>query len=194
MLQYVTNRSDRFSIAEQARMAIEGGCRWIQLSIPGASDGEIERVAAEITPICRETGTILVIEGHVEAVMNTRVHGVLLRSDDRPADEVREYLGPHAIIGCAVSAADEIMALAPLDVDYFSLGCGMTADDYRTVIDRLRAGGVEQPVVARGGITAEMIPQLLAAGVNGVAISRAILDASDPEEATEAIIRIASGK
>lgn len=194
MLQYVTNRSDRFSIAEQVRMAIEGGCRWIQLSIPGAPDEEIERVAAEITPICRETGTILVIEGHVDAVMNTRVHGVLLGPDDRPAAEVREYLGPHAIIGCTVSTADEITALAPLDVDYFSLGCGMTPDDYRAAMKRLRADGVEQPVVARGGITADMIPQLLAAGVNGVAVSRAILDAADPEAATEAIIRIAPGK
>ena len=45
MLQFITNPSDRWSIAEEVRMAIEGGCRWIQLRMKDASDEDVRRTA-----------------------------------------------------------------------------------------------------------------------------------------------------
>ena len=37
MLQFITNASDKYSIAEEVQMAIEGGCKWIQLRMKDAS-------------------------------------------------------------------------------------------------------------------------------------------------------------
>ena len=42
MLQYITHTSDRYTIPQQVRMVIDGGCRWIQLRMKHASDDEVE--------------------------------------------------------------------------------------------------------------------------------------------------------
>lgn len=200
MLQYITHYSEQYSIPEQVRMVIEGGCRWVQLRMKDASDEEVEAMAREITPICQESGTILVIDDRVEVVMRTRVHGVHLGKTDMAPAEAREYLGPHAIIGCTANTADDILAVAPLDIDYIGLGplrhtdtkanlapvIGL--DGYRAIMERVRAEGVELPVVAIGSVGADDVEPLLAAGVNGVAVSGAILRASDPVAATKAIL------
>ena len=57
MLQFITHHSNRFSIAEEVQMAIEGGCRWIQLRMKDASDEEIREVANEIIPLSKENYT-----------------------------------------------------------------------------------------------------------------------------------------
>ena len=65
MLQFITHQSDRFSIPEEAQMAIEGGCRWIQLRMKDASDDEVRAVANEIIPLCKENDTFLIIDDRV---------------------------------------------------------------------------------------------------------------------------------
>lgn len=201
MLQYITHYSDRFSIPEQVRMVIEGGCRWVQLRMKDASDEEVAKMAREITPICQETGTILIIDDRVEVVMETRVHGVHLGKNDMDPAQAREYLGPHAIIGCTANTAADILALAPLDIDYIGLGplrhtetkrnlapvIGL--EGYGPIISEVRAKGAEQPIVAIGSVEAGDVAPLLAQGVNGVAVSGAILRASDPVAATESFLR-----
>ena len=54
MLQFITHTSDKYSIAEEAQMAIEGGCRWIQLRMKDASDEEVRNVASKSYPCVRK--------------------------------------------------------------------------------------------------------------------------------------------
>lgn len=37
MLQFITHPSERFPIVDEVKMAIEGGCRWVQLRMKEAS-------------------------------------------------------------------------------------------------------------------------------------------------------------
>ena len=46
------------------------------------------------------------------------------------------------------------------------------------------AAAVDVPVIAIAGITAERVPEVLAAGVHGVAVVGAVSRADDPEQAT----------
>lgn len=192
MLQFITHPSPHLTIEEQVRLAIEGGCRWVQLRMKEATDAEVADMARRLIPICRESDTILVIDDRVEVVMQTRVHGVHLGKDDMDPAAAREYLGPHAIIGCTANTADDILRLAPLDIDYIGLGpfrhtstkerlaplLGLGGT--REVISHVRAGGVTLPIVAIGGITPADVPALLDAGANGVAVSGEIISAADP--------------
>ena len=41
MLQYILSHSERFSAAELAQMAIEGGCDWICVRMPELTDDEL---------------------------------------------------------------------------------------------------------------------------------------------------------
>jgi len=200
MLQYITHTSDRYTIPQQVRMVIDGGCRWIQLRMKHASDDEVEAMARQIIPMCEESGTILVIDDRVEVVMRTKVHGVHLGKNDMDPAQAREYLGPHAIIGCTANTAADITSLAGLAIDYIGLGPFRHTDTkanlapviglegYRRIMAEIRAAGIELPVVAIGGITSADVTPLLQAGASGVAVSGAILRANDPVRETSTII------
>ena len=200
MLQFITNESARLPIPEQVRLAIEGGCRWIQLRMKHATDAEVAEMAREITPICRDNDAILVIDDRVDVVMETKVHGVHLGKEDMEPAKAREYLGPHAIIGCTANTAADILALAPLDIDYIGLGPFrftttkerlspvIGAEGYRKIIAEVRAAGCELPIVAIGGIEPSDVPLLLETGVNGIAISGAIVNSPDPAATVASIL------
>lgn len=200
MLQFITHPSERLSIPEQVRLAIEGGCRWIQLRMKEATDAEVAEMAREITPICRETGTILVIDDRVDVVMETKVHGVHLGKTDMDPAKAREFLGPHAIIGCTANTADEILDLARLDIDYIGLGPfrftetkanlapTLGLEGYREIIGKVRSAGCQLPIVAIGGIQPDDVAALLDAGVNGIAISGAIINSPDPAATVASIL------
>ena len=201
MLQFITHPSDRYSIAEEVQMAIEGGCRWIQLRMKDADYGQLKETALEIIPMCQESDTILVIDDNVELVEELHVHGVHLGADDMPPAEAREKLGPGAIIGVTANTADDILALRGLDIDYVGLGPYrftttkkklndiLGLEGYRDVVSKVRDAGMEIPIVAIGGITIDDVTPLLETGVNGIAMSGAIINADDPVAYTADVMR-----
>ncbi|CCX48528.1 MAG: thiamine phosphate synthase [Muribaculaceae bacterium] len=201
MLQFITHPSEHYSIAEEAQMAIEGGCRWIQLRIKDASDDEVRQVAMEIIPMCRETETFLIIDDRVELVNELKVSGVHLGKNDMDPLEAREILGPHAIIGITANTAEDIIRYKGKDVDYVGLGPFrhtttkknlspvLGIEGYASVVSQVRQAGVELPIVAIGGITIDDIDAIMATGVNGIAVSGAIINAPDPVEYTNHIMQ-----
>lgn len=53
-LQFITHQTERYSYLESARMALEGGCKWIQLRMKEVSLEEVEAVALQLKPLCKE--------------------------------------------------------------------------------------------------------------------------------------------
>lgn len=192
MLQFITHPSEKYSIAEEAQMAIEGGCRWIQLRMKDASDEEVRNVALEIIPMCQETDTFLIIDDRVELVNELKVSGVHLGKEDMDPLQARELLGPNAIIGVTANTADDILRFKGKDIDYVGVGpfrftttkknlasC-LGLDGYRSIVKAVRDAGMEIPLVAIGGISLDDVEPLMATGVNGIAMSGAIINAPDP--------------
>lgn len=200
MLQFITHPSPRFSITEEVRLVLEGGCKWIQLRMKDASYDEMRATALEIIPLCKENDAIMVIDDNVRLTDELRVHGVHLGKNDMPPRQAREELGPHAIIGVTANTAEDILAMRGIDVDYVGLGpfrftttksalspvIGL--DGYRDIMSAIRNAGSELPVVAIGGITLDDIIPLMETGINGVAMSGAIINAPDPKEYTAKVI------
>ena len=200
MLQFITNPSDKYSLAEEVQMAIEGGCRWIQLRMKDASDEEVREAAMEIIPMCRETDTFLIIDDRVDLVNELKVSGVHLGKEDMDPLEAREILGPHAIIGVTANTAADIIRFKGKDVDYVGLGPFrhtttkkrlapvLGLEGYSSIVKEVREAGVELPIVVIGGITANDVDAIMTTGVNGIAVSGAIINASDPVEYTQVIM------
>ena len=67
-LQFITHYTERYSYLDSARMALEGGCRWIQLRMKDAGKEEILPIATEIRKLCNDCGAIFIIDDHVELV------------------------------------------------------------------------------------------------------------------------------
>lgn len=201
MLQFITNESDNYSVAEQVQMAIEGGCKWVQLRIKDATDEEVRQTALEIIPMCKENDIILIIDDRVELVQELKVWGVHLGKHDMNPIKARELLGPHAIIGVTANTAADILKYKDMDVDYVGLGPlrftttkknlspEIGLDGYGAIVKAVREEGMDIPIVAIGGITETDIAPLLKQGVNGIAVSGAIINADDPVNYTEKLIK-----
>ena len=200
MLQFITHTSERYSIVEQVKMVLEGGCKWIQLRMKEATNEEVKAVAEELIPLCKEADAILVIDDRVELVKEMEVTGVHLGKKDMPVAEARNLLEGGPIIGATANTAGDIFALKGIDVDYVGLGPFrhtttkenlspiLGLEGYSKIMKEIREAGVQLPVVAIGGITLEDIDDVMATGVNGVAISGAIINAENPVEYTKAIL------
>lgn len=189
MLQFIAKENYRYSLSEQVQMAVEGGCRWIVLCMPGAADEEIRSEAREIIPVCMEHGTLLTIQNHPELALELGIHGVVLTDPEISFAKTREFCGPEAIIGVTAFSVDEAIALKDADVDYIAFPYGLGVGDVQTAVDALRAKGVMVPLVATGDYSMPDIDRLMTAGVSGIALDVTVADSADPVAATAEIIK-----
>ena len=201
-LQFITHQTERYSYLDSARMALEGGCKWIQLRMKEAPLDEVEHVALELKPLCKQHDALLVLDDHVELTKKLEVDGVHLGKNDMPIAEARRVLGEGFIIGGTANTFDDVKAHYLAGADY--IGCGpfrftttkknlspvLGLEGYRSIIARMEEEGIDLPVVAIGGITYDDIPQLLQTGINGIAMSGSILRADDPVEETRRLLNI----
>ena len=191
-IQFITHQNDCIGYAEGAKMALEGGCKWIQLRMKDATDDEVRSVAAEIQPLCKQNEAIFLLDDRVELVRELHADGVHLGKNDMPVDKARRVLGEEFIIGGTANTFEDIERLASQGADY--IGCGpfrftttkknlapvLGLEGYRDIIENMRRAGIDIPVVAIGGITASDIDDILATGVKGIAVSGSVLTAENP--------------
>lgn len=195
MLQFITKRSERFTVAEEAQMAIEGGCRWIQLSSSGMAGNEdtMRETALQLIELCKEQEAFLLIENDVNLVEELKVHGVFLHDCSRESVmTARERLGAEAVLGVGVGSVAEALHLVGLDVDYITLpveeGCADKGVFYAEAVHKLMEANIDFHVVATGNLIPADFAGLLKAGCSGVAVSDSIIDASDPVDATRLLL------
>ena len=191
-VQFITHRNERFGYVDGARMALEGGCKWIQLRMKGATDDEVRAAAAVILPLCKQHEAVFVIDDRVALAKELKADGVHLGKNDMPVGEARHVLGEDFIIGGTANTFEDIERLHREGADY--IGCGpfrftttkqnlapvLGLEGYFTLVNRMRAAGILLPVVAIGGIHFEDIPDIMRTGVRGIAVSGAVLGAPDP--------------
>ncbi len=201
-IQFITHKNDRFSYVDGARMALEGGCRWIQLRMKNATDDEVREAAAVVQPLCKEHEAIFLLDDRVELAKELKADGVHLGRNDMPVSDARRVLGEEFIIGGTANTFEDVERLWREGADY--IGCGpfrftttkanlspvLGLDGYRSIISRMEAAGIDLPVVAIGGILYDDITAVMATGVHGIALSGAVLDADNPVEEMNKIINL----
>lgn len=201
-LQFITHFTEKYSYYDSARMALEGGCRWIQLRMKDASPEEVEQEALRVQALCRTYHATFIIDDHVELVKKLHTDGVHLGKHDMPVAEARRLLGNGFIIGGTANTFDDVKMHYEAGADY--IGCGpfrftttkknlspiLGLEGYRRIVSQMKEAGINLPIVAIGGITREDIPAILQTGVTGVALSGTILRADNPTEETRRILAI----
>ena len=195
MLQFIAQTNDRYSVAETVQMAIEGGCRWIQLHLPELTDEDIKAMSADIIALCRESAAFLTIEDRPELAKELGLHGVHLTSSvQRSAAKVREELGPEAVIGVEVASAAAVMSLQSADIDYVTLPADMKVGEIADLVSVVRGADITTPIVATGDISPEDALVYMAAGVSGMSTGKPIIDSKDPVKEVELMLRNLSEK
>ena len=79
-VQFITHFTASISYSDSARIALEGGCRWVQLRMKDASSEELKATAMQVQELCRQYGATFIIDDHVELVKQIGADGVHLRS------------------------------------------------------------------------------------------------------------------
>ena len=201
MFQYISHFTPTIGYVEGIRMALKGGCKWIQLRMKDASAEEVLANAEKALPLCRQYGAKFILDDHVELVERAGADGVHLGKNDMPVDEARKILGNGKIIGGTANTIEDIVRLHKQGADY--IGCGpfrftttkkklspvLGLEGYKSIVRDMRDKGIDLPIVAIGGITVADIPAIMATGVTGIALSGAILGAADPVAMTKDILK-----
>ena len=192
MIQFISHSNERYSYLDGIRLALEGGCKWVQLRMKDAPDEQVAQLGVQARGLCERYGAKLILDDRVELVAKTGADGVHLGKNDIPIAQAREILGPGKIIGGTANTFEDIVAHWKSGADY--IGCGpfrftttkknlspiLGLEGYRDIVARMKDAGITLPLVAIGGITAEDIPAILETGVDGIAVSGTVLRAEDP--------------
>ncbi|MBO5052920.1 MAG: thiamine phosphate synthase [Muribaculaceae bacterium] len=190
MIQFITQAENRYSLAEQIQMAIEAGCGWVIVDPLDNSDEDIKSSAEQFIPMCRETGVILTMINRPLLAKELGVHGVWMTEDHPGPRQVREDLGPEAIIGKSVKDVSAISALKAMDIDYCSLDMSMGLENIDSIVGKCREMEIEMPLVVTGDIGIENLQAVMATGANGVATGKHILSADNPVEYFRSMLEI----
>ena len=202
MIQFITHSNNRYGYVDGARLALEGGCRWVQLRMKEATEAEFMAAAAEIGRLCKEHGATFVLDDHVEWVEKTGADGVHLGKNDMPIDEARKILGSDKIIGGTANTFEDVERLYRQGADY--IGCGpfrftttkknlspvLGLEGYQHIVDQMKSHGINLPIVAIGGILESDIKSILATGASGIAVSGGILNAENPAEEMQRFLKL----
>lgn len=181
-------------------LALEGGCRWIQLRMKGFTDEEVKPIARRLLAACREKDATFIIDDRVELTKKIEADGVHLGKLDMSVSEARNFLGDGFLIGGTANTIEEIRQLHRESADY--IGCGpfrftttkenlapmLGLDGYRQIMDTMYKEHINIPLCAIGGITLEDVPALMDTGIDGIAVSGAVIRAQKPAEAMHAFI------
>lgn len=194
MIQFITHSNERYDHVEGAKLALQGGCRWIQLRMKDAMETDFLRAAKKIRRLCDEYHATFILDDHVEWVGLTGADGVHLGKNDMPVDEARKMLGRNKIIGGTANTFEDVERLSRQGADY--IGCGpfrftttkknlspvLGLEGYRDITAQMKDHDIQLPIVAIGGILHQDIPAIMQTGVTGIAVSGAILNAENPVE------------
>ena len=180
-----------------ARRVLAAGGRRLALHIRGhATPGErIYGLAADLKAAASAAGAFLVANDRVDVALAAGLDGVHLGRLSMAPAVVRPLLREGTWVGVSVHDPEEAQA-AGADADYLVMGTvfatashpGRTGSGLAGVA-HVRAV-VSLPLFATGGVTAERVPEVVAAGAQGVAVLRGIWSRDDPAAAVADYLRV----
>jgi len=199
-------RRERGDLAEFADAALAGGVDIIQLRDKGSVgeqrfgslEAREELAACEIlADAARRHGVLFAVNDRADIARAAGADVLHLGQGDLPPGVAREIVGPDTLIGLSSHDPGQATKAAESgDCDYFCVGpCwptptkpGRAAPGLQLVraVAVLEADlGTGKPWFAIGGIDAQRLPEVLAAGARRIVVVRAITAAEDPRAAAE---------
>ncbi|TAV44135.1 thiamine phosphate synthase (plasmid) [Rhizobium leguminosarum] len=181
-------------MVETARHAVAGGATMVQLRDKHAGTIRMIETGRALKQALDGTGSLLIVNDDVEAAIAIGADGLHIGQEDMDAMRARTMIGPDMILGLSVESEALAGAVDPDLVDYTGVGpvfATPTKADHKQPIgfDGLARLVKASPVpsVAIGGLKADHVAQVFAAGAEGLAVVSAIFGTPDPEAATRRI-------
>ena len=198
-LYLVTDRplSGGRDMAWIVREAAAGGVTMVQLREKECSTAEFIQLARELKAALAPLGIPLIINDRVDVALAVDADGVHIGQSDMPYATARKLLGSDKIIGLSVETMDEVVAANALDVDYIGISPVYATPTKTDTLTPFGLDGVDEVMrcsrhrcVAIGGMNRGTVGEVIAHGVEGVAVVSAIVAAPSPREAAAELAAI----
>ncbi|MGO8015565.1 thiamine phosphate synthase [Rhizobium leguminosarum] len=181
-------------MVETARLAVAGGATMVQLRDKHAGTIRMIETGRALKQALDGTGALLIVNDDVEAAIAIGADGLHIGQEDMDAMKARAMVGAEMILGLSVESEALANAVDPDLIDYTGVGpvfATPTKADHKQPIgfDGLARLVKASPVpsVAIGGLKADHVAEVFAAGARGLAVVSAICGTPDPEAATRRI-------
>ena len=181
------------ALAEVLEPALAGGVDLFQLREKDASEDDLLAAAEIARELCTAAGALFILNDRPELVVQAGADGAHVGQDDMTVQRARELAGPHALIGRSTHTPPQVDDALAMGADYLGVGpvhatptkpgrpaVGLDLVEYA-------ARTAARPWFAIGGIDAQTIGAVTAAGAGRAAVVRAITDAADPRAVATAL-------
>ena len=198
-LYLVTDRplSGGRDMAWIVREAAAGGVTMVQLREKECSTAEFITLARELKAALNPLGIPLIINDRADVALAVDADGLHIGQSDMPYEIARALLGKDKIIGLSVETMDEVIAANALDVDYIGISPVYATPTKTDTLTPFGLEGIDEVMrltrhrcVAIGGMNRDTIGDVIARGVEGVAVVSAIVAAESPREASAELAEI----
>ena len=206
-LMFITHRTDKYTELDEVKMVIKGGCTWVQLRMKDNLNLEIARQISRYTLFHSDHGfCTCCLNDDLEMAFKAGIHCVHLGKNDMPIskawDRIIEKRKEDLFsVGATANTFEDILKADREGASYIGLGPYRYTDTkknlspvlglegYQKIMEQYRKADLKIPIFAIGGIEFEDIAPLMETGIDGIAVSRAIINAEDPVEETRRFIR-----
>ncbi len=186
----------RGQLVDVVSRAVHGGVTAVQLRDKQASTRELLALAADLRACTREAGVTFLLNDRLDLALAAAADGVHLGPDDLPLAPARALAPEPFLLGYSAATAAEARGAERDGASYLGVGAAYatrTKADAGAPIGPAGLAAVRAatrvPLLAIGGLTADRVAAVCAAGADGVAVARAILCAADPAAAARAFVQ-----
>lgn len=205
-LMFITHRTNKYTEPDEIKMVIKGGCDWVQLRMKDNLNLEVAKEVARLTTFDSSTNCVCCLDDNLEIALKAGIHCVHLGKNDMPVSEAWRIIKEKGkddlfMIGATANTFEDIIQADREGASYVGLGPYrftetkknlspvLGLEGYKEIMEQCRNIGLKIPIFAIGGIRYEDIGPLMGTGIDGIAVSGAIIHADDPVEETRRFIR-----
>jgi thiamine-phosphate pyrophosphorylase len=188
----IDTRLVRGDIGKIAEEVIAGGANLLQLRAKDLSTREFIEAGTRLNRICKRNRIPFIVNDRVDIALALDSDGIHLGQDDMPVSSARKIVPRGKLIGLSVHSLEEAAKAKEEKPDYIGVGPVFFTRTKESAIPpvgteliRKIKREIDLPLVAIGGINAENMEEVIAAGADAAAVCSAILSADNIKAATE---------
>jgi thiamine-phosphate pyrophosphorylase len=180
--------------AATADSLVAAGVSVLQLRDKNLPDRELLERGRLLREITHGTNTLFIMNDRPDLAVLCNADGVHVGQDELCVKDARRILGAQGLIGVSTHSIEQAKGAVLDGADYIGVGPTFPSGTKKfpeftgTVLLRAVADEIRLPAFAIGGITANNLPEVLAAGFTRIAVSGAITSAKNPAAAATELL------
>lgn len=173
----------------------------IQLRVKNKSEAELDEIIAEAVALTKGSKTRLFINDYWQLAIKHGAYGVHIGQEDLLEADLQTIQQSGLRLGISTHGCYEFLLTQQLQPSYLAIGAIFPTKTKNMTgqiqgldnLNHIMGLSTDIPVVAIGGINLERAPQVLATGVDSIAVVTAITEAPSPEGAVDSLQCLING-